>query len=137
MYDITHLTKFIFKNKDEYSKLTDNDKEALFFMLNRRLARGLPFNAEFLNKKSIDRASSTDIWYYYFIKQRFIDIPKWFWFKFNIKTKSAIGIKKEEREFLLKMHDINEQELDFLTTHYLDDVMVEVKKFRKFNKKGK
>jgi hypothetical protein len=135
MYDFKHVTDFIFKKKDEYKKLSDEDKERTFFVINRKLARGMPFFAEFLNKKSMNRATSMDIWYYYFVKKRFVDLPKWFYFKLSGKTKKKSSIKPDEREFLLSAHGIEERDLNFLLKYYPDDVKEELKKFRKFNKK--
>lgn len=135
MYELKHVTDFIFKKKSEYKRLSDDDKERIFFMLNRKLARGMPFFAEFLNKKSMNRSSSMDIWFYYFTKKRFIDLPKWYYFKLSGKSKKKSSIKPDEREYLLSSLDISEKDITFLLEYYPDDVKEELKKFRKFNKK--
>jgi len=135
MYEFKHVTDFIFKKKSEYKKLSDEDKEKTFFMVNRKLARGMPYFAEFLNKKSMNRATSMDIWFNYFVKKRFVDVPKWFYFKLGGKTKKKSSLKPDEREFLMNILDIEERDIVFLLEYYPDDVKAELKKFRKFNKK--
>lgn len=132
-YDIRHIGDFIFKQKDEYKKLSDDDKEKFFFIMNRKFARKYPKQAQFFNNKIINKSSALDIWYYFFIKQRISGIPDWYWFKMSNKKEAGL-LKKEELEFFIEFYEFRKDDLDFLTKYYPDDLKEEVKKFRKFNK---
>ena len=65
MYDLKHVVDFIFKDKENYEKLSDKDKEDMFFIINRKFSRGLPQHSFFFNKKHIDKSSAMDMWYYF------------------------------------------------------------------------
>lgn len=133
MFDFTQVVRFIFKDKHNYSKLTDKDKETFFFIVNRRFSRMYPKHAQFFNNKEFDRASSMDIWNYFFIKKGIIGQPSWFQFK-QPKTKGKSSIKKDEIEYLMEFYDIKENDVEFLIKHHPDDVKEELKKIRKFKK---
>lgn len=132
-YDFKHVVDFIFRNKDEYYKLSDKDKEINFFQINRKFCRRYPVHAQYFNKKNVDKATATDLWYNFFIKKRIIDIPDWYWFKLSKKKEKSI-LSSAEKIFLLDFYDISEYDLNFLLKYYTDDVKEDVKKFRKLNK---
>ena len=128
-----HIPAFIFRDKSEYKNLSNGDKETFFFIMNRKFARKYPKQAQFFNNKIMDRASSMDIWYQFFIKKNIRDIPHWYYFKLFSKKKKKL-IKAEEEEFLMNFYDMSESDIDFLLEHYPGEVLEEVKKFKKFNK---
>jgi len=132
-YDIRHIGDFIFKQKDQYKNLSDDDKEKFFFIMNRKFARQFPKHAQFFNNKGMDKSSALDIWYYFFIKQRTTDIPYWYWFKLSNKKEKSI-LKKEEEDFFLEYYELKQNDLEFLIKYYPDELTEEVKKFKKFNK---
>lgn len=132
-YDMRHIGDFMFKNKSEYINLSDEDKETFFFIMNRKFARNYPKQAQFFNKKGMDKASSLDVWYDYFISKDVNGIPGWYWFKLSAKKEKRI-LKKEEEEFLTEFYQIRKEDLDFLIKYYPDEVKAEVKKYKKFNK---
>ena len=58
MYDLTHISKMLFENKEEYKKLSDKDKSDFFFIINRKCARVFPQHSQFVNRhKDMDKAS--------------------------------------------------------------------------------
>ncbi len=131
MYDFTHIVDFIFKNKNEYKKLSNEDKEKFFFIINRKFARAFPTHAQFFNKKSIDKSNALDIWYQFFIKKGIKGIPSWYWTpKKSAKEKSIAT--KNEIEFLMNFYDIKENDVKFLIQHHREEVIEELKKYRKF-----
>ena len=132
-YDLRHIGDFIFKYKDKYKDLSDEDKEKFFFIMNRKFARRYPKHAQFFNYKNMDKSSALDVWYHFFIKQRTMDIPSWYWFKLSGKKEKSI-LKKEEVEFFLEFYDLKRDDLNFLIEHHSEELTDEVKKFRKFNK---
>jgi len=139
MYDLKHITDFIFKNKDEYKKLSDEDKKKFFFIINRKFARQYPYHAQVFNKKGINESSAMDIWYYFFIKKRVINTPKWYWFKLSgiNKNKSNDKYKKDEIDFIKKYYDLDDKSIEYLIKNHSIEMDDEIKKYRKFNKNGK
>lgn len=133
MYDFTHVVDFIFKKKDDYKKLSAEDKERNFFIINRKFARAFPVHAQFFNNKNIDKSNSLDIWYEFFIKKRTQGIPDWYWFKQTTKKEKSL-ISKDDFEFLMTFYDIKERDVDFLIEYYPEDVLEEIKKYHKFDK---
>jgi hypothetical protein len=133
MYDFTHVVDFIFKKKDDYKKLSAEDKERNFFIINRKFARAFPVHAQFFNNKNIDKSNSLDIWYQFFIKKRTQGIPDWYWFKQTTKKEKSL-ISKDDFEFLMTFYDIKERDVDFLIEYYPEDVLEEIKKYHKFDK---
>ena len=133
MYDWMHVVDFIFKTKEDYNKLSVEDKEKAFFKINRKFAREYPKNAQFFNNKSFDKPSAVYIWYYFFIKKRIQGIPKWYWFKQTVKKGKSIATK-DDVQFLMNFYDIKEQDVHFLIKHHQEDVIEELKKYHKFEK---
>ena len=137
MYDFTHIVDFIFKNKEDYKKLSDEDKDKFFFIINRKFARAYPQHSQFFNKKDINKASAMDLWYYYFIKKRVQGIPSWYWTKKSqVKKESTIKYSANEVDFLINFYDINEDDIKYLIKYHPNEIDEEVKKYRKFNKNG-
>lgn len=132
-YDLKHITDFIFKSKERYNELSDEDKKKFFFIVNRKFARMYPKQAQFFNKKGIDESSALDIWYYFFVKKRIINIPQWYWFKLSGKTKKKTT-KKEEYEFLTEFYNLRNEDVEFLEEYYPDELKDELKKLKKYNK---
>ena len=137
MYDIKHIVDFIFKNKDDYKKLSDEDKKKFFFIINRKLARLYPYHAQYVNKKGINEASALDIWYYFFIKKRVMGTPKWYWFKLSsTKKEKQTKYKIDEINFLKEFYDIKDEDIEYLIKYHPSEIEEEIKKYRKFNKNG-
>lgn len=134
MYDLKHVVDYIFKEKHNYKNLSDEDKEKFFFIINRKFARKYPKHAQFFNQKGFDRASALDIWYNFFIKERTLNIPDWYWFKINSTKKDKSILNKEEVEYFMNIYDITENDLYYIEKNYIDDLKNEIKKFKKFNK---
>lgn len=132
-YDIRHIGDFIFKKKDQYKNLSDDDKDKFFFIMNRKFARKFPKHAHFFNSKNIDKSSALDVWYNFFIKQRTTDIPGWYWFKLSGKKEKST-VKKEEIDFLINYYEIKPGDIDFLIKYFPDELEEDVKKIKKFNK---
>lgn len=133
MYELKHITDFIFKDKSRYKELSDKDKETFFFIINRKFARKYPKQAQFLNNKTMNKASALDIWYYFFIKQRTINVPQWWWFKQESHKEKSI-LKKEEKEYISKIYDLSDNDIHFLEVNFPEELLEEVKKYKKFNK---
>ena len=135
-YELKHISDFIFKDKKKYDNLTDEDKERLFFILNRKFARVFPKHAQYFNRKGIDKASAMDVWYYFFIKQRTTDIPDWYLFRTATrKRKRQISkLKDDEVKFITKQYNISERDLAYLLENFPEEVDEAVRKYKKFRK---
>jgi hypothetical protein len=88
--DFTTFRKIFFKDKQNYKYVADKEKEGVFFILNRHMARVKPANADALNHKGIETALATDIWFKFC--EQSLDVPDWFYSKTYIPKKTA-GIR--------------------------------------------
>lgn len=57
--------------------MTDKDKETIFFIFNRYMAKNYPKQAQAFNYQGIDKATAMDIWFQFLRNQ--VRIPQWFW----------------------------------------------------------
>lgn len=139
-YDFTHVVNYLFKTREKYDDIPDDDKIRNFFIVNRSFAREFPAHAQFFNKKESDKASAMDIWYSFVHKKRYNNIPKWWsWGKSKTKGKKTESfssiIKKDEIKYLCDFYDITEEDVKYLLINHKDAVKEEIKKLRRFNKK--
>lgn len=104
--DFKTLSNIMFFSKKDWRGVTNEDKESLFFIFNRYMAKQYPKQAELFNIKEIDKATCMDIWFN-FLKKEF-KVPFWFW-KGPTKKKSP-DIKGweilQEFDSFLKQEDI-------------------------------
>jgi hypothetical protein len=121
----------IFVNKDKYSELTDEDKINSFFIINRKFGLKYPKIAQFLNDKSIDKASAVDQWFVYFKNQQ--GIPGWYW-----KTKSKKDTEKTKKEKsydkIAKRYELKDEEMNFLIKYFKKDLDKELKQIEYYEK---
>jgi len=132
--DFISLGNIIFKDKDKYKFITDDDKERNFFILNRKFAYKDIRKAQFFNDKSADKASSLDIWFNFFNKST--GVPKWYWqtkMKKSAKIKSKF--KKVELDDIKDRYGISDSDVDFLILHHQDELSKTIKRLKKFEKK--
>lgn len=118
------------RNKSDWKKLTNEDKETNFFIINRKFAVKYLKQAQFFNNKNIDRASAMDMWYLFFRNQK--GTPWWYWAKSDAPKKEKRKISGPDSKLLMEKYDIDENEYDFLYKHYLDDLQYELKKIKRF-----
>lgn len=127
--DFIQIIDFIFKNKNDYKKIDDIDKEENFFIINRKFSLKYPLHANLFNNKFIDKASALDFWHVYFSKTK--GIPGWYWSK-SKKEKEKKLFSGPERKLLMQYHEISEKDLDFLIKNNIDEVKEELKKIKRF-----
>ncbi len=75
--DFKTMTNAMFFSKKDWKYVTNEDKESIFFIFNRFMAKQYPKQAQLFNIKEIDKASCMDIWFN-FLKKEF-KVPFWFW----------------------------------------------------------
>lgn len=66
-----------YKTTYTYVEVTDQQKEELFFIINRFLSKKYPAQAQYFNQYAQDKATAMDIWNLT-IKKSY-RIPGWFW----------------------------------------------------------
>lgn len=135
----TTVVDCIFKNKPKlkptltYDQLTEEDKEVNFFMINRKFAYKYIDQAEYFNKKGIDKASAIDLWNLFFKKVK--GTPPWYWGSSTAKKekeKTSKKFTKADVELLMQHCNLSEDEFKFLETNYKSDLDKELKKLKKF-----
>ena len=72
--DFIQIIDRIFINKTNYDEITDEDKIASFFIINRKFGKQYPEVAEKFNHQYVDKASAVDMWFEFFKDTR--GIPK-------------------------------------------------------------
>jgi hypothetical protein len=121
----------IFVNKDKYAELTDDDKINSFFKINRKFAFKYPKVAQFLNSRSIDKASAVDQWFILFKDQK--GIPGWYW-----KTKSKKETEKVKKsktyDKIAERYELKESEMKFLIKYFSKDLDKELKQIEFYEK---
>jgi hypothetical protein len=128
--DFITLANIIFKDKNKYKFISDEEKESNFFKLNRKFAFKYLKQSQFFNNKNIDRSSSLDIWYQIFYKTT-NGTPKWWW-----QTKQATKPKNEFSSKDLKLikehYNINDNDINFLVKFYDEKLKNDIKRLKKF-----
>src|SRR6201986_2371498 len=75
--DFKTITTIIFQNKQNWKTVTNEEKESLFFIFNRYMAKNWPLQAQVCNIKEIDKATAMDIWFNFLRTEH--RVPNWFW----------------------------------------------------------
>ena len=125
--DWMQIVDSIFKNRVNYSKVTDIEKENSFYIINKKFYLNSKSNhiSQLFNNKYIDRASALDLWYLYYKGSN--DTPYWYWAKSkNVKDKEK-SLPKADKELIMEYEELDEMELEFLYKHYKDDVDYKIK----------
>jgi hypothetical protein len=130
--DFITLANIIFKDKDKYKFISDEEKETNFFVLNRKFALKYIKQAQFLNNKNIDKASALDIWYQVFYKTT-NGTPQWWW-KTNQLKKSKVKseFNNNDLKIIKEYYNIKDKDIDFLIEYYSDKLKDDIKRIKKF-----
>ena len=131
--DFMQTVDIIFGNrrsKSDWKKLTVEDKENNFFIINRKFAVKYLKQAQFFNNKNVDRASALDVWYLFFRNAK--GTPYWYWAKSSGTKKEKSKISGPDRALLLDRMNLSEFDYDFLYKFYLEDLQYELKKIKRF-----
>jgi len=114
----------IFINKNKYNEISDDDKIASFFIINRKFAKEFPNIAEQFNYKNMDKASAIDMWFEHF--KNINKIPQWYWDPKNRIKKSKF--KKGDYNSVKIREDLKDYDIDYLEKYYEEDLKLELKK---------
>jgi len=127
--DFKEIVNRIFYNKDTYNEVTDDDKIASFFIINRKFGKEYPEIAKQFNHKNIDKASAIDMWFDFFKNEHMI--PKWYWDPKDRIKKTKVT-KKSNYDIIKLREDMKDVDIDYLEKYYEEDLKKEMKKINKF-----
>ena len=128
--NILAISNVMFRNKEDWSKVSDDQKDQFFFIFNRYFSKKYPIESQLLNSKSIDKTIGMDLWFH-FMKSK--PYPKWFWSKSTEKSEKE-EFNEKELLMLRQYLDIKSEELDFLIKHHKDEIIEELEYLKKSNK---
>ena len=129
MAEIIDVANALFTNKQNWSKITDEDKEKYFFIFNRYFSKKYTHQAQLLNLKNIDKVLAFDTWYYFMLDKPY---PKWFWSKSEKAEKSEISEK--DYKLLLQKLQVKDTDLDYLIDNHLEFIKEEIKYYKQIEK---
>jgi len=131
--DFMQTVDIIFGNrrsKSDWKKLSDEDKETNFFIINRKFAVKYLKQAQYFNSRSIDKASALDMWYLFFRNTK--GTPYWYWAKSNGSKKEKSKISGPDSVLLMERFELSDTDYDFLYKYHLEDLQYELKKLKRF-----
>jgi hypothetical protein len=129
MADFIEIVDKIFKNKQSYCEISDQDKISAFFKINRKFGKQFPEIASKFNNNFIDKASAIDMWNNFF--KNTYGIPSWYWDpKDRVKTTKAN--KKSNYDAIKIREDLDDYDMKYLEKYFEEDLKNEMKKINKF-----
>jgi len=131
MAELIDVVNAIFKKRENWNNITNEDKQKNFFIINRYFSKIYPDKSQLLNSKNIDKVMAMDTWYYFMSDQPY---PDNFWSKSQKVEVSKISEK--EFKMLLKHLQIKDVDLNYLMDKF-PDIIDEELKFIKAKEKEK
>lgn len=128
MAELIDVANAMFRNKSDWEKITDEDKEKYFFIFNRYFSKMYPEKSQLLNLKNINKVTSMDLWYHFMLKKPY---PKWFWSK-SEKPKSVISDK--DIKLLVRKLNIKVLDVEYLIENHFEFVEEELKYYKEVEK---
>ncbi len=116
--NLLELTNILFKEKSEWNKVSDSEKEQFFFIINRYFSKKYPYLSTFLNQKDTDKILGMNLWFQFMLDKPY---PKWFWSK-STKEKTS----NDENFKLLDKYDLKAEEFEILQKYYPEEVKEEL-----------
>lgn len=126
--DFKTITTIIFKDKHEYKNVSDEQKDSLFFIFNRFMAKKYPKIAQTMNVKGMDKSICMDIWFNELKNEKYI--PKWFWFG-STKRKEP---KIKDWKIVMEFHEISFSDLYILCEMFPKEIELEIKRIQTIQK---
>jgi hypothetical protein len=128
MAELIDITNIILLKKGDWSKITNEEKEKNFFIINRYLSKKYLLQAQLLNTKGMDKVLGMNLWFH-FMKTK--PYPKSFWSKSNLE-KSLIA--KKDYNMLLSELNIKPDDLNYLIDKNIDFIKEELLYLNKLKK---
>lgn len=128
--NLLSISNVLFKNRDNWKYVTEQQKEKWFFIFNRYFSKKYPNISQLLNDKLQDKIAGMDLWFYFMANQPY---PKWFWSK-SEKEKDKSELTDKEIKELLFNFQITRDELQVLINWYPDLIKEELKYYKDVSK---
>ena len=128
--NLLQITNCMFKNRENWKWVTDDQKEEFSFIVNRLLSKMYPEYSEICNIKNIDSVSVMNLWFYF---QDGKNYPQWFWSKSQKIEKTEIS-EKDFKLLMVKLNINKEEDLIYLIDHFPEIIKEELKWFNSKNK---
>lgn len=122
MKNLLEVTNIMFKDKKDWIKVTDEEKSAYFFIINRYFSKKYPELAQILNIKELDKSIGMDLIFNFMLNQPY---PKWLWSKSDKKSEKNFLTEKQELK-LLERWNIKKEDLNFLIKFYQEEIKEEI-----------
>lgn len=125
--DFKSIVDIIFQSKQDWTRVTDEEKIYNFFICNRFLAKKWPKRAQTFNKRNVDKATAMDLWFLFLKKET--RTPFWFWT--GSQKRKAPVIK--DWELMQDFWKMNINDIYQLCEYFPDDVKAEIKRIKLIN----
>lgn len=129
MAELIDVANALFKDKQNWKNITEDDKVKFFFIFNRYFSKKFTTKSQLLNMKTVDKPTAMDLWYYYFLDKPY---PQWFWSK-SPKNENTEFDSKDFSLLLEKLQINKSEDLLYLIEKYPDLIKEELKFYK--NKK--
>ena len=128
MAELIDVVNAIFKKRENWNDITDEDKQKNFFIINRYFSKIYPDKSQLLNSKNIDKIMAMDTWYYFMDNEPY---PKDFWSK---SEKVTSELSDKEFKMLIKHLGIKKEDIEYLLVNYTDFLKEELEYLKKREK---
>jgi hypothetical protein len=128
MAELIDVVNAIFKKRENWNDITDEDKQKNFFIINRYFSKIYPDKSQLLNSKNIDKIMAMDTWYYFMANEPY---PKDFWSK---SEKVTSELSDKEFKMLIKHLGIKKEDIEYLLVNYPDFLKEELEYLKKREK---
>jgi hypothetical protein len=129
MAELIDVFNAMLKNKKDWVKITDEDKEKFSFIFNRYFSKKYIEQAAFMNLKGIDKVLVMDLWYKFMLTQPF---PRWFWSKSDKVDKPKIT-EKELKMLVIKLK-VKPDDINYLIDKHPEFIKDELDYYKKLEK---
>ena len=129
MAELIDVFNAMFRNRQEWKKITDEDKSKYFFIFNRYLSKKYIEKAQLLNLKTIDKVLALDLWYNFMLKEPF---PNWFWSK--SEKVSSSDISEKDSNLLSFKLQVKKEDIEYLIENHFEFIKEELKFFKSVEK---
>ena len=126
MAELIDVANAMFRDKKNWNKIKDEDKDKFFFIFNRFFSKKYPTKSQLLNNKNVDKSTSLDLWYYFMLDKPY---PNWFWSKSPKFEKTDIP-DSDFKLLFIKLGLNKEQDLIYLLDNYPDLIQEELKFYK-------
>jgi len=122
------ITNAMFKDRQNWKWVSNEQKEEFFFIINRLLSKRFAEKAQLLNHKNINKAVGLDLWFQFLKKSPY---PSWIWSK---SEKVSQHISEQDYMLLLTHLQIKDSDLDYLIQNHPDFINDGLKYYKKLEK---